>query len=55
MYNEYEDENELSNWTLKESEFKSIKGFAGLAEEEFSEVLKFLVELAKLEIKLQEV
>lgn len=54
MYKEYEDENVLSNWKLKESELKSINGFAGLAEEEFSEVLKFLVELANLEIKIQE-
>lgn len=50
MYNE----NETTKWKLTEEEIKSIEGFANLSEEKLNAVMNFLVELAKLEIKMNE-
>lgn len=54
MFKVLNDENEVSGWKLTEEEIKSVAEFESLSEDKITAVLNFLVELAKLEIKLQE-
>jgi hypothetical protein len=45
---------ETQEWSLTDEEVKSVAEFENLTEDKIAAVLNFLVELAKLEIKLQE-
>lgn len=54
MFNESDYENEISEWKNLKKELRSCEGLANISEEMITEVLIFLVELAKLEIKMIE-
>lgn len=55
MFNDVDSENEILKWKLTEEEIKSVEGFANLSKEKIIAVMNFLVELAKLEIKIKEI
>jgi len=48
-------ENKSTKWKLTEEEIKSVAEFANLSEEKINSVMNFLVQLAKLEIKIKEI
>lgn len=55
MFNVLDDENEVSEWKkLLEKEIKSLEGCDNLSKEEINAVLNFLIMLAELEIKINE-
>lgn len=54
MFYRNDEENEVTEWKLREEEIKTIEGFDKLSEEEIDAVLNFLTALAKLEIKIGE-
>jgi hypothetical protein len=52
--NEYEENSEIIKRLLRKKEVKNLERFKNLSDEKIIAVLDFLVELAKLEIKIQE-
>lgn len=46
MYNDVEDENEISQWRLTAKELQTCKGFEDITKEQAEEVIDTLVRLA---------
>lgn len=51
---EYDENSEIIKKLLRKNEIKNFERFKNLSDEKIIAVLDFLVELAKLEIKIQE-
>lgn len=48
MFNNVDDENEISKWKLTEKELKSIKGYENVSSEEADNIINTVVQLALL-------
>ena len=46
MFNELDDENEVSKWKLTEKELKSLSGFENISSEEAEKIINTLAQLA---------
>lgn len=51
MFNDFNNENEVSKWKLTENELKSISGFENISSEEAEEVINTIAQLALLAYK----